>query len=232
MGLAHSPSIISDGLVFYLDAANTRSYSGSGLTAYSLAGLASTSSLVNGVGFTSSNNGSFVFDGTNDYASIPISLSSSNMTIELVFKINADSPWEDIATLDDGSNTILIEQGSVSETPNTNGYLRYYSYYANGVGSVTNSLASSSQYILDSKIHLSSLTVGSSLASSYFDGIFQGSASVVENKNFNRLVLANDLVRTGRNCSCSIYQVKLYNRALSATEILQNYNATRKRFGL
>ena len=152
--------------------------------------------------------------------------------IKLVFKINADSPWEDIATLDDGSNTILIEQGSVSETPNTNGHLRYYSYYANGVGSVTNSLASSSQYILDSKIHLSTLTVGSSLASSYFDGIFQGSASVVENKNFNRLVLANDLVRTGRNCSCSIYQVKLYNRALSAQEIRQNYNATKKRYGL
>jgi len=65
MGLAHSPSIIADGLVFYLDAANTRSYSGSGLTVNGLVGGIG-GSLVNGVGFTSSNNGSFIFDGSDD----------------------------------------------------------------------------------------------------------------------------------------------------------------------
>ncbi len=224
------PNLVTDGLVFHLDAANLRCYSGTGLTVSGLVGGIG-GTLVNGVGFTTTNNGSFVFDGTNDYASIPISLSSSNMTIELVFKINANSPWKDIATLDDGSNTILIEQGSASAIPFTDGYLRYYSYYANGVGSVSNSLASSSQYILDSKIHLSTLTVGSSLASSYFDGIFQESAAVVEDKNFNRLVLANDLVRLNRNCNCNIYQVKLYNRALSAQEIQQNFDATKGRYG-
>ena len=69
MGLAHSPSIISDGLVLYLDASNTRSYSGSGLTANGLIGDIG-GTLINGVGFTSSNNGNFVFDGTNDYFDI------------------------------------------------------------------------------------------------------------------------------------------------------------------
>jgi hypothetical protein len=66
MGLKHHPRVVTDGLVMYLDAANTRSYSGSGLTANGLiGGIGAT--LVNGVGFGSTNNGSFVFDGTNDY---------------------------------------------------------------------------------------------------------------------------------------------------------------------
>ena len=69
MGISAGPSGVSDGLVFQLDAANLRSYTGTGLTANGLvSGIGGT--LVNGVGFTSSNNGSFFFDGTNDY--IPI----------------------------------------------------------------------------------------------------------------------------------------------------------------
>ena len=231
MGLDHSPIIVTDGLVGYWDAANPRSYPGIGITVNGLLGDIG-GTLVNGVGFTSSNNGIFIFDGTNDYASVPINLLSSNMTVELVFKINSVQSWTDIAVLDDGSNTILIELGGESAVPNTNGHIRYYSYYADGVGSVSNSLATSSQYILDSKIHMSTLTVGSSSASTYFDGIFQASASVIENKNFTRLVLGNDLVRNNRFCSCNIYQVKIYNRALTATEIVQNYNATKKRYGL
>jgi hypothetical protein len=69
MGISAGPSGVSDGLVFQLDAANLRSYSGTGLTANGLvSGIGGT--LVNGVGFTSSNNGSFVFDGTDDYLNI------------------------------------------------------------------------------------------------------------------------------------------------------------------
>ena len=73
MGLAHSPSIISDGLIFYLDAANSRSYSGSGNTANGLVGGIG-GTLVNGVGFTSSNNGLFSFDGSNDYINFNLQL--------------------------------------------------------------------------------------------------------------------------------------------------------------
>jgi hypothetical protein len=69
MGISAGPSGVSDGLVFQLDAANLRSYSGSGNTANGLvSGIGGT--LVNGVGFTSSNSGSFIFDGTDDYINI------------------------------------------------------------------------------------------------------------------------------------------------------------------
>jgi len=66
MGVKSGPRIVKDGLVFDIDAAVIRSYSGSGLTANGLvAGLGAT--LVNGVGFGSTNNGYFIFDGSNDY---------------------------------------------------------------------------------------------------------------------------------------------------------------------
>ena len=66
MGIAYNTSIVSDGLVFALDAGNTRCYSGSGNTSNALVG-SKIGALTNGVGFTNSNNGSFTFDGTNDF---------------------------------------------------------------------------------------------------------------------------------------------------------------------
>ena len=95
MAVGYNPSIVSDGLVFFLDPANKRSYSGSGLTANGLVGGIG-GALVNGVGFTSSNNGSFFFDGSNDYAAIEninyssgfslTTLTSSGFSSQLVLK--------------------------------------------------------------------------------------------------------------------------------------------------
>jgi hypothetical protein len=235
MAVEYNPRIVTDGLVLYLDAANPKSYPRTGTGWFDLSGRGNNALLTNGPLFNSSNNGSMVFDGSNDYASSSINLLSSSMTIEITFKINTVLQWVDIAVLDDGINEIMIELGANNGQPNTNGYLRYYSSYTNGVGSFSNSLASSAQYIIDSKIHSASLTVGSSLATSYFNGILQGSASVTENKTFNRLVLANDIIRSpsyNRACACTIYQTKLYNRALTALEVQQNFNALRGRFGI
>ena len=68
MGLAHSPRIVTDSLVLCLDAANTKSYGGSGTTWTDLSGNGNDFTLVNGVGYDSGNNGSLSFDGSNDYA--------------------------------------------------------------------------------------------------------------------------------------------------------------------
>ena len=64
--------IVSSGLVMHLDAGNVASYSGSGTTWTDISGNGNHGTLINGVGFTSSNNGALVFDGTNDYVSTPI----------------------------------------------------------------------------------------------------------------------------------------------------------------
>jgi hypothetical protein len=224
---------ISNGLVLHLDAGNNKSYPGSGTSWRDLSGNGNNGTLVannTAPTFNSARGGSIDF--VYGYCTSTISLPSSAMTLEIVFKVNNVQNWTDIAVLDDGTNAIMLERGSTSATPYTNGYLRYYSSYANGVGSATDSLASPSQYIANSNILHTVLTVGDSVATSFCNGIRQGSAAVTENKTFNRLVLANDLLRANRMCFCNIYLVKLYNRALTPAEVLQNYDSTKSRFGL
>ena len=67
MSLYHSPQISLNGLVLCLDAANPKSYPGSGTTWTDLSGNGNNGTLVNGVGYSSDNLGSLVFDGANDY---------------------------------------------------------------------------------------------------------------------------------------------------------------------
>ena len=71
MALAHSPRIVRDGLALYLDAANTKSYPGSGTTWKDLSGKGNNGTLTNGPTFSSDDGGSILVDGSNDFISIP-----------------------------------------------------------------------------------------------------------------------------------------------------------------
>ena len=75
MSYNNGPKIVNDGLVMYLDAANSRSYSGTGTAWTDLTGSGANGTLTNGPTFNSANGGSIVLDGTNDY--IPISVPSN-----------------------------------------------------------------------------------------------------------------------------------------------------------
>lgn len=230
MSVSGGPDIVENGLVLCLDAGNTKSYPGSGTVWTDLSRNGNNVTLINGPTFSSANGGIIAFDGSNDYGSCAISLSSSNMTIEMAFRKSGGQSWVDFAVLDDGTNNLLLEYGGFNGVPNTNGHLRYYGSAINGAAS--DALASPSQYVADGRIHVLGLSVSSSAATSYFDGVLQGTASFSPTINFTRLVLANDLLRASRSCACNIYYAKLYNRGLSASEIRQNYNATKGRFRL
>jgi hypothetical protein len=68
MGISTGPRASNDGLVFYIDLGNKRSYSGAGITIYDLVtgGIAGT--IINGPTYDVANNGGISFDGTNDHA--------------------------------------------------------------------------------------------------------------------------------------------------------------------
>ena len=70
MAIESGPRIVTNGLIYDLDGAVSRSYSGSGLTVYDAETSAIGGTLVNGVTYSSNNNGYFVFDGTNDYINV------------------------------------------------------------------------------------------------------------------------------------------------------------------
>ena len=67
MATIYNPNIVTDNLVFCVDAANTKSYSGSGTIWKDISGEDNDGTLVNGPTFSNDNGGSIVFDGTNDY---------------------------------------------------------------------------------------------------------------------------------------------------------------------
>ena len=84
MTLAHSPSIVTNGLVLYLDAANRRSYPGSGTTWSDLSGNGNNGTLTGGPTFSNNNSGSIVFDGVDDFVNMnqpAISLSPNRWTV-------------------------------------------------------------------------------------------------------------------------------------------------------
>ncbi len=231
MGLSHSPGIVTSGLIYSIDAANTRSYSGSGLTVNGLVGgLGGT--LVNGTGFSSSDNGSFFFDGTNDYIntnifSSSIGFTSSNFTISLWTKIKDYSQYNAFVTRTSGNLPAPLDFFILNDGSYAPGYVNVN---LGGVAGWT-SIMSSSVFPL-TWTYLTFM-LNSTTMSIFYNGVLNNTGTLtatrVESANSIKIGTREDgVTRMNGNIS----QVQIYNRALSATEIRQNFNATKKRYGL
>jgi len=241
MALAHNPSIVTSGLVLCLDAANKRSYPGSGTSWLDVSGLGNNGTLVNGVGYNSDNGGSLVFDGVNDYISIP---SPSNK-------------WAWTPSGTGGYNTLSIEMWTKST--DTSG--RYFSRPWNGNGEYNYWLTANGWYQQignqSRNITFTSLATGNwkyvvcivtpTQSAIYRNGII--------NQNFSNHNITNNTPSSGNNnlplAIMTLYpygsgtwsqtghailgtvsNFKIYNRALTAQEISQNFEALRGRFGI
>ena len=112
MGLGHSPAIVSEGLVFYFDPINTRSYAGTGLTGFNLIDTNATGSLVGGAVYDVANRGSIFLDGVNDYINFATQPISDNNSISI-------SCWVKFATIP-STFTPIIDAGNVGV--GTSGY--------------------------------------------------------------------------------------------------------------
>jgi hypothetical protein len=227
MGVKSGPRIVKDGLVFDLDAAVSRSYSGSGLTANGLVGgLGGT--LVNGVGFTSANNGSFIFDGTNDFVNCSNFLDDpSNFTITVWHKCTLRFYQFIVAKVND------VDAGP--------GWAMHAGDYIWGVAAFSQTNATNWKLFYTGKMvddgiwhHLVAVYVNKIVTGIYVDGISYPFTTLSDGIVTS---MSNPLnVRIGTNQTNeymfrgNISQVQLYNRALTAQEILQNYNATKGRY--
>jgi hypothetical protein len=247
MAFNYSPKIVTDGLVLYLDAANQYSYVSGSTSWNDISRGGNNGTLVNGPTFNSANGGSIVFDGVDDFVSgsdMPLrfgnsfSLSSwiywdgldkTNISFlskrngpsgnynQYAFTINNGDPY--------GGGTGKVvgffarEDGNTSTAFDT--YLTY-TFPAAGIYNITGIINTTSQQF-------------------YINGNIASSSSInYTGKTFNisgRDLLvgaARDNAGTGiiGAFNNKIYNVQIYNRALSATEVRQNYNATKTRFGL
>lgn len=230
MTIMTSPRIVTDGLVLYLDAGNTKSYPGTGTTWFDLIANASNGTLVNGPTYNSSNGGSIVFDGSDDQVQIAgTRLSVNQMTI---------SCWN--------FSTNYTQNGFMFEkTTNGNVNTQYSLFFANDgnmyyrtYGLSTQDLAvnRTTAGVTNNQWNNIVATFDGSVKRIYVNGVIRATSSSLSGTVTQNTTGIALIGRHGAPASYPfngrIAQTSIYNKALSATEVGYNFNALKNRFGL
>jgi hypothetical protein len=231
--------IVTDGLVLHLDAAYANSYPKGGTTWYDLQGNYN-GTLTNGPTYNSTNGGSIVFDGSNDYI-ISENFNGDSTNAFSVFC------WVYPTNLTLGSsdgnylNWIINKRDSSVDRQwqlyTYNSFFRL-NIWDTSVNTNTLILIGSTQAIVNNWYYVGLTTTG--ITGGFVKLYVNGTEEATGTLTFNRKTGSRDLVigstawslPGGLNWAGSIGGTKIYNRALSAAEILQNYNATRYRFSI
>lgn len=221
------PNLVHSGLVFYVDAANSRSYSGSGNTVIDLKNQ-NNGTLINLPTYNSSNGGYFTFNGSSNYINVPTSsditfTSGTNYSLSVWFYISSlPGRWTGIVTK---SRDVHPWYGIWISTGNN------YDWATPSGGSTLNlfgSLATTGWHNL-----CGVYDVSNNLSTLYVDGKYNASTAI----GTSSTVGSGDLVigtakSVSEYLSGNISNVAIYNRALLSTEVLQNFNALKGRYGL
>jgi hypothetical protein len=233
MGIARGPKIVTSGLVLALDAADKLSYRGTGTTWRDLSGNNNTGTLTNGPTFSAGNQGSIAFDGTNDYVNVPYNsiLNTPNgATYEVWIKPT-------VATSGTFLNRGTSDSGATPDNP------RFFSYSSGNLYFDWSSpgsdvyLETSTGVTLGSWNQVIGLATPSAQLRTFvngretsYSGRVNSLPSTLSNTSTSLEIGAATWAPSYFNGSIAI--VRLYNRVLSSSEILFNYNATKNRFGL
>lgn len=229
----YGPRIVTNGLIACLDAANTKSYPGSGTVWRDISGNGRNGTLINGPTFNSSNRGSIQFDGTNDYINFgnTLGVQGDPFTHNILFYLNS------FTTSAAGQGPVIYFRGPYNST----GYYFQLPTSQDGVGFFLSNGASVQ----------STTTTALWRTGNWYDlCVTRNGASVriyvngtdVTNVagNHTSIYLGGESFIIGAYSSVSpwifnsnrVAAFKAYNRTLSAAEVAQNYNATKGRFQL
>jgi predicted outer membrane repeat protein len=232
----YGPRIVSNGLVLCLDAANKNSYRGTGTTWTDLSGNNNTGTLTNGPTFSAGNMGSILFDGTNDY----VDTVNTGTTFQFANVTFTVSLWIKTTSSTGG---IIISKGATASTAgwlfqfDSSGTVSGTTKGSDGINtynrSSTATVNNNTWRNIVSVYTTNTTTLGSNTTSIYIDGVLSNGTGTLGGAVY---ATTTDTIQIGRRptgayWSGSVSNIQIYNRALSATEILQNYNATKSRFG-
>ena len=243
---ADYPAIVTNGLIFNLDAGFTPSYPTTGTTWYDLSGTKN-SSLVNGPTFSSANSGSIVFDGVDDRGDIPQGTfgyspgTSGEVSLEIwVYPTGPFSSYN-------------------NEPPTTNlGGFIGQGYYGGSTGWGLGMFAANGKNYFDFQVRNQGIIVsnGENINHVFTNNNWYHVVGSFTRNNFSRVYINNILASSTDSTplngisitpndanaqiskinpffsGCRIAIARIYNRPLSATEVSQNYNAQKGRFGL
>ena len=220
--LPSSSIMVNSGLVLYLDASNPNSYTSGSSTWNDISGYGNNGTLYNGVAYSSTYGGGLIFDGVDDYVVVPANatMNSSRPTVELVMTTSTNGGTI-IAQGQYGSNwgfgvgvtstNIMARNNSCDVTISvTNSGLVHVVVVWDGSGN---------QYYKNGQ-YLGRVTSGCYSPNPGGDVTIGGVRAQVPSQNLQEF--ANSTVNI----------VRVYNRALSATEILQNFNSIKTQYGL
>lgn len=225
MGSHYNPRVVTDGLVLHLDAANIRSYPRSGTTWTDLSGRGNNGTLVNGPTYNANNSGSIVFDGTNDYIEIVGNSSNTPTSMTLfcfVYPKNV-RPEEIVVTQNSGDGYRLMTRVYEDDTgtlwgfrPNIND-----SEYKG-----TTVLSNNTWYCLAVTYTTSNLIL-------YLNGNVElNQATPASLDHGGNIELGVGVGGALRHLQANLPIFMMYDRALTTTEVRQNFNAIRGRFGI
>ena len=230
MALFHSPIIVTDGLVLCLDAGNAKSYPGSGTSWSDVSGEGNNGTLVNGVGYSGDNLGSLSFDGVDDYVNLGDLDLPAPFTLSIWFKGNTTNQF--CGLLNKSSSENFGAWGLYGSSDAS--YVRF------GFVNTSNSQrVISNTNFNDIKANTWVNYVGTYDFSNlrlYRNGIEIASAvetttptSTNDIASIGNRVVTN---RSDRAYAGLLSSAKIYNRALTASEVQQNFKALRGRYGI
>jgi hypothetical protein len=226
MGFYRGPNIVTSGLLFAYDAGSERCYPGSGTSTTNIMSQASPGTLQNGVGFNTANGGFWEFDGVDnkiEVTNFPTSVFNGSCTMESWVYWNDDTRSTILGNYDAGANDVNFEKLTGKK-------LRFY--WNRGERDVT----ASNVVVLNTwQCVVFVRDTAANAFKFYVNGIL---VATVSNDGSN-IASTGSTFRIGadsRNGSTvtngDISTVRMYNIALTAAQVTQNYNAQKTRFGL
>ena len=236
------PSIITSGLTLNLDAGFSPSFatippnvnSSTVNPWYDLSGNGGNGTLINGPTYSSSNSGSILFDGVDDYVSLGTQASWNTPTGTMVAWVKITGTGSDIGGIltnqttgfnlhcffasnyNSSNQTVKIQYALTHTNPNAE-------VYATSTESANTWL-----YIVGTRYYNGTNTV----AKLYVNGVLKSTVTLSGSieQTANDFILGRFYGTRAMIGNIAVAQI--YNRDLSATEVLQNYNAMKGRFGL
>jgi hypothetical protein len=233
--------IVTDGLIFAVDAGNIVSYESGSTTTYSLTGSLS-GSLINGTGYLPNNGGVWDLDGTDDYIDFPdnniLDFGTGSFTIECFFKPDSTQS---------GGNSPAIMNKSVgnfsSPAAGVTGWILYwrtsvnqYQFQLGDSSAAVNSVFFPGTVNNDNTWRHLVVTIpsGNNTIKGYYNGnlVASGTRTLTGSTDTDVNLTLGTWRQFARELNTELSVARIYNRELSAQEVSQNFNAQRSRFGI
>lgn len=236
--ISYYGGIVKDGLILYLDAGKKDSYPRSGTNWLDLSGFNNNGTLFNNPTFNEDNGGNIIFDGINDYINLPSNFWKHDTNLPFTINLWFRSSQTTGGPLFVQQSNITVNVGS-SYVPviylANNGNIRTECFWT---GSALRFILSTGTYN-DNNWHNVVVTYSDSIQKLYINGDFINSLGpfpqVGYSATYYYFLGAGKSERNGSGTNYFIGDIGIfsfYNKALTVSEVLQNYNATKSRFGL